>query len=94
MQVASTTIVFLRYAMLSMETRNNQDERTIGDLFYYLREEIADIKLSYSLMILVDTLKNVLHQLPMITEALAQTILNTFFDALPQPIRQKLLLCA
>lgn len=94
MQVASTTIVFLRYAMLSIETRNNQDERTIGDLFYYLKEEMADIKLSYSLMILVDTLKNVLHQLPMISEALAETILNTFFDALPQPIKQKLLFCA
>ncbi len=41
MQVAATTIVFLRYAMLSMEARNATDDRTIGDLFFYLKEELA-----------------------------------------------------
>lgn len=89
MQVAATSIVFLRYAMLAMEVRCNQDERTIGDLFYYLREEMADIKLSYALMILIDTLKDVLHELPMISQDLANSILDAFFEALPSPIKDK-----
>ncbi|WP_273039387.1 hypothetical protein [Tepidanaerobacter syntrophicus] len=56
MQVPATTIVFLRYAMLSMEARNAIDDRTLGDLFFYLKEELQDIKLSRPLMILVDAL--------------------------------------
>jgi hypothetical protein len=94
MQVAATTIVFLRYAMLAIEARKNLDDRTIGDLFYLLKEEMADVKLSYSLMILIDTLRHVLHELPMISEDLANVILDAFFNALPMPIKDKLLSCA
>lgn len=94
MQVAATTIVFLRYAMLAMEARKNQDDRTLGDLFFLLKEEMADIKLSYSLMVLIDTLRHVLHNLPMISEDLANTILDAFFDALPASLKDKLLSCA
>ena len=46
MQAAATTIVF--YAMLAIEARKNQEDRTLGDLFYLLKEEMADIMLSYS----------------------------------------------
>ena len=55
---------------------------------------MTDIKLSYSLMTLIDTLKHVLHNLPMINEELANTILNAFFDALPSSIKDKQLSCA
>ena len=64
MQVAATTIVFLRYAMLATEVRNASDERTIGELFYYLKEELADIKLAQSLMLLVDALRRVPQDFP------------------------------
>jgi hypothetical protein len=36
--------------MLAVESRNNQDDRTIGELFYYYSDEMEDIKLSESLM--------------------------------------------
>ena len=80
--------------MLAIEARKNQDDRTLGDLFYLLKEEMADIKLSYSLMILIDTLRRVLHNLPTISEDLANAILNAFFDALPSSIKDRLLSCA
>lgn len=94
MQVAATSIVFLRYAMLSQEARNATDDRTLGDLFYYLREELADIKLSHSLMLLVDTLRQVLSQLPLLSQEMATEIMNSFLNAIPHPIKEKLLLCA
>jgi hypothetical protein len=87
MQVAATSIVFLRYAMLAMESRNANDDRTIGDLFYYLREEMADIKFSQSLMLLVDTLRHVLNEMPTLSEALANEIMDNFLNAIPQPFR-------
>jgi len=80
--------------MLAMKARENQDDRTLDDLFYLLREEMAYIKLSYSLMTLIDTLRHVLHNLPTISEELSNTILNAFFDALPSSIKDKQLSCA
>ncbi len=94
MQVAATSIVFLRYAMLSMEIRNTNDDRTIGDLFYYLREELADIKISQSLLLLLDTLRKVLNDFPILSQELANLIMDNFLNAIPHPLRQKLLLCA
>jgi hypothetical protein len=94
MQVAATTIVFLRYAMLSMEARNATDDRTIGDLFFYLKEEFQDIKLSESLMLLVDTLRQALSKLPLLSQEMANKIMNAFLNTIPHPLKQKLLLCA
>jgi hypothetical protein len=94
MQVASTSIVFLRYAMLSIETRNDTDERTIGDLFYYLREELADIRLSQSLMLLVDILREILNGLPVLSQKMADEIMDNFLNAIPHPLKHRLLLCA
>jgi hypothetical protein len=94
MQVAATSIVFLRYAMLAMESRNATDDRTIGELFYYLREELADIKLSQSLMLLVDALRDVLKKLPLMSQEMANQIMTTFLNTIPLPLKQKLLLCA
>ena len=94
MQVATTTIVFLRYAMLALESRKANDDRTIGDLFFYLREEMADIQFSQSLMLLVDTLRHVLNEMPTLSEKLANEIMDNFLNAIPQPLKQRLLLCA
>lgn len=94
MQVAATTIVFLRYAMLSMEARNATDDRTIGDLFFYIKEELEDIKLSQSLMLLANALRQALNKLPLISQEMADKIMDTFLNTIPHPFRQKLLLCA
>lgn len=94
MQVAATTIVFLRHAMLSMEARNATDDRTIGDLFFYLKEELQDIKLSQSLMLLVDALRQALNKLPLLSQEMAKMIMDTFLNTIPHHLRQKLLLCA
>lgn len=94
MQVATTSIVFLRYALLAMESRQANDDRTIGDLFYYLREEMADIKLSQALMLLVDTLLRVLNSMPVLSEQTAHEIMDGFLNAIPDPLRQRLLLSA
>jgi len=49
MMIAHTTIVFMWYAMLAVESRNYNDLRTISDLFFYTYdEELDDIKFSVS----------------------------------------------
>ena len=40
----------------AMEQRQNEDQRTLGDLFFFLFDEIADIIFNRSLGILMDAL--------------------------------------
>ncbi|CCP25755.1 protein of unknown function [Tepidanaerobacter acetatoxydans Re1] len=77
-----------------MEARNATDDRTLRDLFFYLKEELQDIKLYQSLILLVDTLRQTLSKLPLISQEMANKIMNTFLDTIPHPLKQKLLLCA
>ena len=54
MMLAHTTIVFMRYAMLALESRNCNDPRTIGDLFFYMCDEADDIKFSTSIRLVIE----------------------------------------
>jgi hypothetical protein len=90
MMLAHTTIVFMRYAMLALESRNSNDPRTIGDLFYYLCDEVEDIKFSTSLMLVIELLRNLLNENPIISEEIAHQIMDAFILALPEIWTQKL----
>lgn len=86
-QVAATSIVFLRYSMLAMESRNMKDDRTIGGLFYCFSDEIEDLKLSQALLLLIDTLRHVLNNLPTISQELGNAIMEAFLNAIPHSIK-------
>jgi hypothetical protein len=94
MMLAHTTIVFMRYAMLALESRNSNDPRTIGDLFFYMCDEMEDIKFSTSLMLIIELLKKILNDNPVISEEIAHQIMDAFFIALPEVWKQKLKLSA
>ncbi|MCD5437317.1 transposase, partial [Lactobacillus delbrueckii subsp. lactis] len=49
-----TAFVFLRYMFMSVEKRDDEDDRTIGELFYCMVDELADITFNHSLQILVE----------------------------------------
>ena len=38
---AHTAIVFTRYMLLALEQRQNEDQRTLGELFFFLVDEMA-----------------------------------------------------
>ena len=94
MMLAHTTIVFMRYAMLSLESRNSNDLRTIGDLFFYMCDEIEDIKFSVSLMLVIELLRSILNENLIISEEVAHQIMDAFIQALPEVWTQKLKLSA
>jgi len=60
--VAHTTIVMIRYIILSLKKRNEEDPRSLGELFYVSYDEVSDIKFEQSFLIimtiLADTLRN------------------------------------
>jgi len=94
MMIAHTTIVFMRYAMLSLESRNATDDRTLGDLFYYFCDEAEDIKFKASLFLILDLLRKVLNDCPIISEDVVQQILDSFISSLPLIWKEKLQLSA
>jgi len=94
MMVAHTAIVFMRYAMLPLEARNFTDDRTLGDLFYYFCDEAEDIKFVASLFLILDLLRKVLDDNPVISEEVMHQILDSFISGLPLVWKEKLRLSA
>lgn len=50
---AHTSIVFTRYMLLAIEQRQNENQRTLGELFFFLVAEMADITFCCPLVILM-----------------------------------------
>jgi len=83
---AHTTIVMIRYMILSVEKRMRDDPRSLGDIFFELYDEVSDIKYIMALMLLMflfaDTLKE-----SELTEEHINYIMNSFINKLPQSIQ-------
>ena len=59
---AHVAIVFTRYMLLATEQRQNEDQRTLGELFFFLVDEMADITFNRSISILWDALMESLQE--------------------------------
>jgi len=90
MMFAHTTIVFTRYIMLSLKVRNNKDSRTFGGIFFEYCDELSDIKFMEALLLIIDLLKQSLHDCLKITEKKINKLLDYFFGLLPNYIKEPL----
>jgi len=59
---AHTTIVMIRYMILSVERRTMQDPRTLGELFFIGFEEAVDIRFEQALMLVIAILSDTLSE--------------------------------
>ena len=53
---AHVAIVLTRYMLIAMEQRQKEGQRTLGELFFFLVDEMDEITFSISLGIMMDTL--------------------------------------
>ena len=87
---AHVAFVFTRYMMLSVTKRKDEDERAIGELFYLMVKEIADVTFQQSMMILQEvmlaSIKTVFHA----TDKQLQVIAQDFVNRLPEYMRSAL----
>ncbi|OAT83667.1 IS4 family transposase [Desulfotomaculum copahuensis] len=88
--VAHTTIVFCRYIMLAIEKRNNEDPRTLGNLFYHYCDELQDIKFSEALFLLLDILKESLEELLFLPDRKIREFIDHFVSRLPVFFKERL----
>ncbi|WP_062310644.1 IS4 family transposase [Alicyclobacillus sendaiensis] len=87
---AHTTIVFARYIMLSVASREAQDLRTIGALFFDCCDEIDDIRFADALRLLLDLLRAALQAALSDCSVVTEDVIQQFINRLPRPIKEKL----
>lgn len=92
--ISHTTIVFMRYIMLALESRNNKDNKTIGGMFFLLCDELQDIKLIESLQLLIQVLKNTVKKHLRLTSEQFYELVSHFITSLPLCIKERLNLWA
>lgn len=87
---AHVAIVFTRYMLLAVEQRQNEDQRTLGELFFFLVDEMADITFSKSLCILMDAFIASLQEYLSLSDTQIADFISDFESRLPKYLQQAL----
>lgn len=87
---AHTAIVFTRYMLLALEQRQNEDQRTFGEIFFFLVDEMEDITFSRSLFILMDAMMASLQEILKLSEEQLTAFTADFEACLPKYLRDAL----
>ncbi len=88
--ISHTSIVFTRYIMLAIESRNNSDLRTVGGLFYHCCDELEDIKFLEAIQVILNLLKSALYEKLSLSKTQINEFLDYFISTLPSFIKEKL----
>ena len=83
-------IVFTRYMLLATEQRQNEDQRTLGELFFFLVDEMVDITFCRSLGILMDALMASLQEILKLSDEQLAVFIADFEARLPKYLRNAL----
>lgn len=87
---AHVAIVFTRYMLLATEQHQNEDQRTLGELFFFLVDEMADITFSRSFSILMDALMASLQEILKLSNEQLIAFTADFEARLPEYLRNAL----
>ena len=87
---AHVAIVFARYMMLALEQRKDEDHRTLGEIFFFLTDELADITFGESLQIILKAMFEGIYTVFQVTEAQIDAFIDIFVDRLPNFIQNPL----
>lgn len=88
--VAHTAIVFIRYIILALESRNGEDPRTIGNLFYICCDELKDISLMEALRKIFTLMEQFLQEQLQLGEVEIHRLINYLISNLPLYFKERL----
>jgi hypothetical protein len=80
---AHTAIVMIRYLILATQKRQNEDPRSIGELFHLAYDEMAEINFSDAISIIFNVLREVLGDCLFLSDQQVNEIIDRFIDKLP-----------
>ena len=87
---AHTAIVFTRYMMLSLEGRESNDERSLGELFLYFSDEMSDITWIQAFQLLLQMFREMLTDNLDVTDDKINELVDAFMNAIPMFLKSKL----
>lgn len=87
---AHTAVVFTRYMMLSLESRESNDERSLGELFLYFSDEMSDLTWIQAFELLLQMFKELLADNPDIDDDKINALVDTFMETIPPLLKSKL----
>ena len=87
---AHTADVFTRYMMLSLESREANDNRSLGELFLYFTDEMSDITWMQAFQMLLQMFRNILIDNSELSDEKISELVDAFMDAIPAVLRLRL----
>ena len=87
---AHVAIVFVRYMMIAMEQRQNEDFRSLGEIFFYFTDELADITFAQSLWIILRAMFECIYAVFQVTDEQIDMFISMFVDRLPGYLQRAL----
>ena len=87
---AHTAVVFTRYMMLSLENRESNDERSLGELFLYFSDEMSDITWIQALGLMLQMFRAILTDNVELPDEKIDALVDAFMNAIPALLKSKL----
>lgn len=87
---AHTAVVFTRYMMLSLESRETNDNRSLGEIFLYLTDEMSDITWIEAFHLLLDLFRSILMDNTELSDEKVDELVNAFMDTIPCVLKLRL----
>ena len=87
---AHVAIVFTRYLMIAMEQRRSEDDRTLGEIFFFFTDELTDITFGESFQIIITAMIDSVCAIFQPTEEQLELFIEMFVGKLPDYIRNSL----
>lgn len=87
---AHTAVVFTRYMMLSLESRESNDTWSLGEIFLHFSDEIADITWIQAFQMLLQMFRTILTDYTELSDEKITQLVDAFMDILPVMLKTKL----
>ena len=87
---AHTAVVFTRYMILSLESRESNDNRSLGELFLYFSDEMSDITWIQAFQMLLQMFRTMLSDNTELSDEKIAELADAFMNTLPVMLKTQL----
>ena len=87
---AHTAVVFTRYMMLSLESREANDQRSMGEILLYFTDEMSDITWIQAFQMLLEMFRTILADNTELSEEKIDELVDAFMNTLPMVLKSRL----
>lgn len=90
--IAHTSIVFTRYIVVSWEIRKNSDDKTLGNLFYLMCDDIRDVTFIEALKTLVTLINELSASVSKQVTLKIEGMMNQWYEMMPKWLSEALIM--